>query len=109
MEFNPICRIRQNDDANSEDPIQLSASNSSVDLQVGVLHYTPGQECFPLLHDPSGYTHDTVDLTDIEQRNYWLKVLRDSLPTVVEKAISTGGCTPGNSFIYCSIVEQEIS
>ena len=94
------CRIQDfsiDDDAHSaDDTTPLQTSQNSVDLHVGVLHYSPGQECFPLLKDPAAYTPDTSDLNNAEQRDYWIQVLKDQLPTVVEKAISTDGSTPGN-------------
>ena len=90
------CRIRLNDDANTpDDSVQSTASNSSLDLRVGILHYSPGHEIFPLLQDAASYIPDTSDMNNAEQRDYWLKVLRDQIPTVVEKAISTGGSTSG--------------
>lgn len=89
------CRIRQNDAADGLEEVQLSNHTSSVDLQVGVLHYSPAQECFPLLRDPMSYVPDTWDLTDTVQRDYFIKALKDQIPTVVEKAISIASSTEG--------------
>ena len=62
---------------------------------MGVLHYTPGQEPFPLLSDPANYLPDTTDLTDRAELEYWVNGLAGHIPLVVEKAISTDGNTPG--------------
>ena len=91
------CRIRQQDDAAAEPEATLQPlhSLSSINLNVGVLHYTPGQEPFPLLSDPANYLPDTTDLTDRAELEYWVNGLAGHIPLVVEKAISTDGNTTG--------------
>jgi len=74
----------------SPSPPPLSSSSSSLGLHVGVLHFSPGLEPFPLLADPAGYAPDTLDVAaDRAELDYWLGVLRDQVPQVVEKAVSS--------------------
>ena len=40
----------------------LSGSGSRMNLHVGVLHYTPSSESFPLLADPATYEPNTLDI-----------------------------------------------
>ena len=75
--------------------LQTSTSATNLDLHVGVLHYQPNCEPFPLLSQPERYTPDTSDLTDRTELEYWLNVLAGQIPTVVEKAIATDGATDG--------------
>ncbi|KAF8056112.1 pantothenate kinase 2 [Scenedesmus sp. PABB004] len=63
-----------------------------IPLHVGVLHYSPTQEPFPLLADPASYTPNTIDInTDDAEYTWLLQVLEDQVPTVVEKAIKSEG------------------
>ena len=65
-------------------------------LHVGVLHYTPSCESFPLLADPVHYTPDTQDIhKDREEMNYWLGTLQEGLPTLVAKASASEHNKPG--------------
>lgn len=99
-EFVGACRIIQHDEssvADSPDALQPSTSLSNVNLHVGVLHYTPSQEPFPLLLDPAGYLPDTTDLSDPQELQYWLNGLAGQIPMVVEKAITTDKSTPGEA------------
>ncbi|CAG9461150.1 unnamed protein product [Pedinophyceae sp. YPF-701] len=58
-----------------------------MSLNVGVLHWAPSFEPFPLLADPGGYEPNTVDIIDDpEEREYWLSVLLQQVPMVEEKA-----------------------
>lgn len=68
-----------------------------MNLNVGVLHYTPSQEPFPLLLDPGGYLPDTTDLSNPVEMEYWIHGLAGQIPMVVEKAIATDGSTAGGS------------
>jgi hypothetical protein len=64
----------------------------SMDLQIGVLHYSPSREPFPLLSEQQQpYTADTYDLNDPEERDFWLSLLAANVPSVVEKACLSGG------------------
>ena len=96
-----LCRIRQHDNSQADDADESKRlpSLSSVDLNVGVLHYTPGQEPFPLLSQPADYVPDTVDITERTELNYWVKILSGQIPIVAEKAISTDGGTQGEAWI----------
>ena len=61
-------------------------------LHVGVLHYSPGVEPFPLLADPAQYTPDTLDARgDPAELGYWLSVLAAQVPQVVAKAVASEG------------------
>ena len=63
-----------------------------LDLQVGVLHFTPTSEPFPLLSKSHKYIPNTVDINaDAAEMAYWTGVLQDQLPTVMEKAASSQG------------------
>ena len=67
-----------------------------MNLHVGVLHFTPGLEPFPLLAEPLQYTPETFDIVgNPADRRYWLGVLRDSIPGVVDKAAVSEQRTPG--------------
>lgn len=68
-------------------------SDSSAALNVGVLHLVPSLEPFPLLADRQAYEPNTVDLSEQLEREYWLKVLADNLPDLVEKAVASEGGT----------------
>jgi len=66
-----------------------------INLHVGVLHFTPTCEPFPLLSDPLHYNPNTVDINgDDAEMAYWVGVLQDQIPTVVEKAAASEGNTP---------------
>lgn len=94
------CRIQQHDEDQAEelDGSQPLLSGSKVDFGVGVLHYTPGQEPFPLLAQPAEYLPDTIDITDTAEMNYWIKILSGQTPIVAEKAIATDR-TAGDLYI----------
>ncbi|GJP44935.1 hypothetical protein CLOM_g4333 [Closterium sp. NIES-68] len=62
-------------------------------LNVGVLHLVPSLEVFPLLADPLSYEPNTVDLSDPDEREYWLGILQDHIPNLVEKAVASEGAT----------------
>jgi len=65
-----------------------------LDLHVGVLHYEPYLEPFPMLSDPQQYEPNTIDISDaLEERDYWLGVLEEQVPTYVRKAASSQGLT----------------
>ncbi|CAM6128447.1 unnamed protein product [Calypogeia fissa] len=68
-------------------------SDSSAALNVGVLHFVPSLEPFPLLADPKGYEPNTVDLSDHSERQYWFNILSDNMPDLVEKAVASEGAT----------------
>ena len=98
------CRVREHNQLHRDD-LDVSRRpppQSSIDLKVGVLHYTPGQEPFPLLSDPTEYVPDTVDITDRAELNYWTKILSGQLPMVAEKAIATEGGTEGKTLWRCT-------
>ncbi|CAL0305093.1 unnamed protein product [Lupinus luteus] len=62
-------------------------------LNVGVLHLVPTLEVFPLLADIKTYEPNTIDLADPSELEYWLKVLSDHLPDLVDKAVASEGGT----------------
>ncbi|KAJ4869352.1 Pantothenate kinase 2 [Raphanus sativus] len=62
-------------------------------LNVGVLHLVPTLEVFPLLADPKTYEPNTIDLSDQGEREYWLKVLSEHLPDLVDTAVASEGGT----------------
>nr|GLL18580.1 pantothenate kinase 2 isoform X1 [Ipomoea trifida] len=62
-------------------------------LNVGVLHLVPSLEVFPLLADPKIYEPNTVDLSDLSELEYWLTVLSEHLPDLVDKAVASEGGT----------------
>ncbi|KAF3775698.1 Pantothenate kinase 2 [Nymphaea thermarum] len=68
-------------------------SDSSAALNVGVLHLVPSLEVFPLLADPKKYEPNTVDLSEHNELAYWLNVLSEHLPDLVDKAIASEGGT----------------
>ena len=65
------------------------------DEPVGVLYLVPSLELFPLLAaGGQGYRPDTLDLvSDPEERDYWLDLLADHLPSLVKKAVASLGAT----------------
>ena len=61
------------------------------DFDVGVLHYAPLLEPYPLLQNPESYVPDTFDLQakttiSAEDREYWLMVLKSLTAGVAERA-----------------------
>jgi bifunctional damage-control phosphatase, subfamily II, fusion protein len=65
---------------------------SSLQLHVGILHFTPSSEPFPLLADASTYQPNTIDINNNpSEMAYWAGILKDQVPTVVEKAASSEG------------------
>jgi type II pantothenate kinase len=57
-----------------------------IDLHVGVLHFDPSSEPFPLLADPLAYHANTIDINaDPAEMDYWVGVLQRQIPNVVEK------------------------
>lgn len=66
-----------------------------IDLALGVLHYAPTVEPFPLLADPKRYEPNTIDINaDAAEMAYWVGILQDAIPTVVEKAAASEDNTP---------------
>ena len=69
-----------------------SAANSTkpLDLHVGVLHFHPSLEPFPLLLNPEEYEPNTCDIHQCtSERLYWLHVLNEQIATVASKAASS--------------------
>jgi bifunctional damage-control phosphatase, subfamily II, fusion protein len=65
-------------------------STPRIDLHLGVLHFHPSLEPFPLLADPGGYNPNTIDInSDAAEMAYWVGILQDAIPTVVQKAASS--------------------
>ncbi|RAL41205.1 hypothetical protein DM860_017754 [Cuscuta australis] len=62
-------------------------------LNVGVLHLVPSLEVFPILADSKIYEPNTVDLSDLSELEYWLTVLSEHLPDLVDKAVASEGGT----------------
>ncbi|KAK7291629.1 hypothetical protein RIF29_06933 [Crotalaria pallida] len=62
-------------------------------LNVGVLHLVPTLEVFPLLADPKTYEPNTIDLSDHSELEYWLTILSEHLPDLVDKAVASEGGT----------------
>ncbi|XP_057855485.2 pantothenate kinase 2 isoform X2 [Cryptomeria japonica] len=71
----------------------LLRSDASANLNVGVLHLVPSLEPFPLLADPKRYEPNTVDLGDPSELQYWLTILSEHLPDLVDKAVASEGGT----------------
>lgn len=68
-------------------------SDSSAALNVGVLHFMPSLEVFPLLADPKSYEPNTIDLSEPGELEYWFKVLSAHSPDLVDKAVASEGGT----------------
>lgn len=63
-----------------------------LDLHVGVLHFHPSLEPFPLLHNPEEYEPNTQDIHHSKsERLYWLQILTDQIPTIASKAAESEG------------------
>ncbi|GMI99465.1 pantothenate kinase 2 [Hibiscus trionum] len=60
-------------------------------LNVGVLHFVPTLEVFPLLTNPKMYEPNTIDLSDHKELEYWFTVLSEHLPDLVDKAVASEG------------------
>lgn len=66
------------------------ASTPRIDLNLGVLHFHPSLESFPLLADPAHYNPNTIDInSDAAEMAYWVGIFQDAIPTVVEKAAAS--------------------
>ncbi|THU49471.1 hypothetical protein C4D60_Mb06t09920 [Musa balbisiana] len=68
-------------------------SDASAALNIGVLHLVPTLEEFPLLADPKMYEPNTIDLLDHGELEYWVTVLSEHLPDLVDKAVASEGGT----------------
>jgi pantothenate kinase len=67
-----------------------SVSTPRIDLHLGVLHFHPSLEPFPLLADPGGYNPNTIDInSDAAEMAYWVGILQDAIGTVVQKAAAS--------------------
>lgn len=65
-------------------------STPRIDWHLGVLHFHPSLEPFPLLADPGGYNPNTIDInSDAAEMAYWVGILQDAIPTVVQKAAAS--------------------
>lgn len=74
----------------------MSPAAMTMDLHVGVLHYDPSFEPFPLLTDPVDYEPNTLNLReDKPMLHYWLNVLSDSIQNIMAKAMASEGGTAG--------------
>jgi hypothetical protein len=71
------------DRASTSSPTYSSRSAGAIGLKIGVLHFTPTLEPFPLLAYPQAYKADTYDLSDPEDREFWLSLLAANVPTVL--------------------------
>ncbi|GMH37452.1 hypothetical protein BSKO_05325 [Bryopsis sp. KO-2023] len=72
----------------SDQPV--SPNTQKLDLHVGVLHFKPSHRTFPLLADPESYEPNTIDINSCaEERRFWVNILKEQIPTVVEKAIAS--------------------
>ncbi|KAG2443313.1 hypothetical protein HYH02_009380 [Chlamydomonas schloesseri] len=70
----------------------LRAAPPRMSLHVGVLHFSPTLEPFPLLADIASYEPNTLDINgDEDECRWWLGVLRQQIPVVVEKAAASEG------------------
>ncbi|GIL89536.1 hypothetical protein Vretifemale_17363 [Volvox reticuliferus] len=70
----------------------LSFGRQRMSLHVGVLHYSPTLEPFPLLESSATYEPNTLDInSDEEEKRWWINILRDQIPVVVEKASASEG------------------
>jgi pantothenate kinase len=80
--------------AKSEHDLAVARKKSAMDLRVGVLHFTPTSEPFPLLSQLKSYQSNTLDIrNDPEEMAYWIGILQSQIPTVMEKAASSQGNT----------------
>lgn len=70
-----------------------SLRSDASSLNVGVLHLVPTLEVFPLLADSKVYEPNTIDLSDHGELEYWLTVLSEHLPDLVDKAVASEGGT----------------
>ena len=78
------------------------APTSRMNLHVGVLHYDPSCEYFPLLADPVHYNPDTQDINrDREEMGYWLGAMQEGLSTLVAKASASEHNKPGADVCLC--------
>lgn len=82
--------------AKSEHDLAVARKKSLIDLQVGVLHFSPTSEPFPLLSLQPGYKYvaNTIDINaDAAEMAYWVGILQDQVATVMEKAAASQGNT----------------
>lgn len=66
-----------------------------INFHVGVLHFTPSSEPFPLLAEAvEAYNPSTIDINnDAVEMAYWIGILQEQIPQVVEKAATSEGST----------------
>ncbi|KAK9119721.1 hypothetical protein Scep_017814 [Stephania cephalantha] len=91
----PLAPLRTTGLGGFDSPSSKGGSLRSDDatLNVGVLHLVPTLEVFPLLADSKTYEPNTIDLSDHNEREYWLTVLSEHLPDLVDKAVASEGGT----------------
>lgn len=74
-------------------PLATSAS-PRIKFHMGVLHFSPYSEPFSLLEDSVHYDPNTIDINnDRGELEYWVGVLQNQIPDVVEKAFTSEGGT----------------
>lgn len=65
----------------------LQAFPRTLQLNVGILQFSPMHEPFPLLADIDSYEPNTLDIVaDVEERAYWLGLIRSQAPSTAAKA-----------------------
>ncbi|GIL42264.1 hypothetical protein Vafri_272 [Volvox africanus] len=70
----------------------FSFGRQRMSLHVGVLHYSPTLEPFPLLENSATYEPNTLDInSDEEEKRWWINILREQIPVVMEKASASEG------------------
>ncbi|GLI70548.1 hypothetical protein VaNZ11_015467 [Volvox africanus] len=70
----------------------FSFGRQRMSLHVGVLHYSPTLEPFPLLENSATYEPNTLDInSDEEEKQWWINILREQIPVVMEKASASEG------------------
>lgn len=76
--------------ARSHSATDIGTQEKPFHLHVGVLHFTPSSEPFPLLADACTYRPNTIDIhADGAEMAYWAGILQDQIATVVEKAAAS--------------------
>lgn len=77
-----------------ESTVTSPSISKPLDLHVGVLHFHPSLETFPLLLNPEEYEPNTIDIhKSTSDRHYWLQTLKDQIATVANKAAASENCS----------------
>jgi hypothetical protein len=110
IKYNTCCSGTERMRAGTSAAPGSARSAPAIGLKIGVLHFTPMLEPFPLLAYPQTYKADTYNLSDPDEREFWLSLLAANVPAVVEKACLCGeSCIRGGKSLTRRLKALEVA